>query len=98
PTIHLFSTEVADITLNQLKRGECKTTGGTSITCVARHIRLNNVRRAVIITDGWVGKATGEDELSLRSVRLGVALTPGTGQRSDLEHVTNVWSQLRDRS
>jgi len=98
PAIHLFSTEVADITMNRLRRGECRTTGGTSITCVARHMRLNNVRRAVIITDGWVGKATGEDESTLRRARVGVALTPCTGQRSDLEHVTNYWAQLRDRS
>jgi len=94
PTIHLFSTEVADITLAQLKRGECRTTGGTNIECVAQHMREHDVRRAAIITDGWVGTPTGEDADTLSRAKLGVALTPGTGQRADLEAVTNYWAQL----
>ena len=35
--IHLFSTQVVDITLHELRRGVCRTTGGTDIGCVADH-------------------------------------------------------------
>jgi hypothetical protein len=34
PTVHLFSTEVADISLSELRAGVCKSTGGT--TCRGR--------------------------------------------------------------
>jgi hypothetical protein len=50
--VHLFSTAVHDITLEQLRRGEFRTTGGTEIECVAGHIVRHGVRRAVLVTDG----------------------------------------------
>lgn len=53
--VHLFSTEIADISTTGLKKGALTTTGGTDIACVSSHIIDNRVRRAVIITDGWVG-------------------------------------------
>jgi hypothetical protein len=31
PQVHLFSTEVANVSLGELRRGICHTTGGTSI-------------------------------------------------------------------
>jgi hypothetical protein len=94
PSIHLFSTRIASITLAQLRRGECHTTGGTDISCVAQHMRENRVRRAAIITDGWVGRPKGEDALTLGEATIGVALTPDNATRSDLEAVTNFWAQL----
>ena len=30
PAVHLFSTKVEDITLDELRRGVCKSTGGTA--------------------------------------------------------------------
>ena len=60
PTVHLFSTEVADISLAELRRGVCKSTGGTDIACVAAHMAANRVRRALLVTDGWVGKPHGQ--------------------------------------
>jgi hypothetical protein len=45
PTVHLFSTEVADIDLAGLRAGICKTTGGTDIACVAEHMQANCIRR-----------------------------------------------------
>jgi hypothetical protein len=58
PTVHLFSTEVADVSLSELRAGVCKSTGGTNIVCVATHMEANRVRRGLIVTDGWVGKPT----------------------------------------
>ena len=44
-TVHLFSTRVADVSLAELRRGVCKTTGGTDIGCVAAHMAAHRVRR-----------------------------------------------------
>jgi len=96
PKVHLFSTSVADINLEQLRCGVCKTTGGTDIDCVAQHMREKNVRRAVIITDGYVGRPGGQNRKTLAKARLGVALTPGYSQRDDLEEVTDCWIQLTE--
>lgn len=89
PTVHLFSTKVKDVTLAQLRRGACHTTNGTSIRCVAGHIRSNKVERAVIISDGWVGRPLGRDLDTLHVVRLGVALTPSGSQDRDLAEVAD---------
>lgn len=94
PDVHLFSTVIADVSVNGLRRGDCTTTGGTDITCVATHMKANRVRRAVLITDGFVGPPTGKHHATLNDAVLGVALTPGSTSRSDLAAVTNHWTQL----
>jgi len=95
PVVHLFSTEIADVTLGQLRRGVCHTTGGTNIACVAQHIRSNRIGRAVLVTDGYVGPPSGEDESALTRTRLGVALIPPPSIRDDLQGVTDAWAQLQ---
>ena len=94
--VHLFSTEVADLTVEELRQGVCKTTGGTSIACVAKHMRENSVRRAVLITDGYVGKVYGQNLKTLKDARLGVALMPGSSSRGDLEQVADYFIDLTD--
>ena len=89
PVVHLFSTRVENVTLAQLRRGACRTTNGTSIECVAEHIRANGVQRAAIITDGWVGRPRGRDRDTLRAVRLGIALTPDGSNDRDLAGVVD---------
>jgi hypothetical protein len=56
PVVHLFSTKIAEVELRELSRGVVKSTGGTSVECVAAHMHQHGVRRAVIVTDGFVGK------------------------------------------
>jgi hypothetical protein len=94
--VHLFSTVVHDVTLEQLRRGECRTTNGTSIECVARHMRANRVRRAVLLTDGAVGRPGREGRATLSGATIGVALTPGYNFRTDLEPFTTHWTQLHE--
>jgi hypothetical protein len=94
PSVHLFSTEVADLTFAQLRAGVCKSTGGTSIDCVARHMQRNKVKRAVLLTDGYVGRPAGIHHTTLTKATLGVALTPGDKCQNDLAEVTNHWAQL----
>jgi hypothetical protein len=98
PKIHLFSTEVADVSIADLRSGRCETTGGTDITCVAEHIRRNRVKRAVLVTDGYTGTPRGTVEEVLKRTLLGVALTPHGQTRDDLSGVTDHWTQLNSEA
>ena len=89
PTVHLFSTAVASVSLAQLRQGVCRSSGGTSIDCVAEHMAKHRVRRALLITDGYVGKACGQHQRTLASARLAVAYLGTNTTQQDLESVTN---------
>ena len=80
PTIHLFSTAVSDISHGQLKKGVLDTTGGTSIDVVTSHILKTNVKKALIVTDGWVGSIPSSHVEKLNKTRVkvhGVITSPG---------------------
>jgi hypothetical protein len=94
PAVHLFSTVVADVSLAALRRGECQSTGGTSIECVAAHMRTHNVRRALLVTDGYVGRPVGAHLETLARAKIGVALTPGFSTRGDLLDVADHWTEF----
>lgn len=49
-----FSTQVHPVTRAELAAGRFRSTGGTHIGCVARHLVASRVPRAVVITDGDV--------------------------------------------
>ena len=95
PVIHLFSTEVADVSLAQLRRGDCPTTDGTDVACIAEHACRHRVRRAVLVTDGFVGSPQGDDAITLQRMVLGTALAGCGVTRTDLESVTNFWTELQ---
>ena len=84
PQVHLFSTEVADIGIRDLLSGVRLTTGGTSISCVAAHIAAKGIRRACIVTDGYVGTPDAAERRILSEVRLGVALAGSCRTAADL--------------
>lgn len=94
PAVHLFSTKVADITLAELRRGVCKSTGGTAIACVADHMEANRVRRALIVTDGWVGKPSGQHRHTLSAAKIAVAWLGSTTNTSDLAEVADFTARL----
>jgi hypothetical protein len=94
PVVHLFSTKIAEVELRELGRGVVKSTGGTSIECVAAHMHQHGVRRAVVVTDGFVGKPGTTALATLRQCRLGVALIGPRTLRSDLDAVTDLWLDL----
>ena len=89
PTVHLFSTKVADISLAELRRGVCKSDGGTDIDCVASHMANNRVRRALLITDGWVGTPKGQHHATLSNAKLAAAYLGGNLNQTDLKAVVN---------
>jgi len=89
PTVHLFSTKVADISLAELRRGVCLSTGGTDIACVAEHMAANRVRRALLVTDGWVGEPRGRHQGTLAEAKLAVAFLGANINQTDLNSVAN---------
>lgn len=94
PTIHQFSTRVEETGIRAVRAGHCVTTGGTDISCVAAHMRERRIRRAVIITDGYVGRPSHLDAETLRNATVGVALAPNCYRRSDLEGFVTYWEEL----
>ncbi|MFM7808808.1 MAG: hypothetical protein ACKPEA_12930, partial [Planctomycetota bacterium] len=93
PVVHLFSTVVVDATLQQLRSGFVKSTNGTCIECVGEHMTRHGVRRAVLVTDGYVGAPGASTRKALEQAVLGVALTSG-GKRGDLHAVVDHWVDL----
>jgi hypothetical protein len=93
PALHLFSTTVKDITHVELRRGKGATTGGTDISVVTTHMLKNDVRRALVVTDGWVGQVPTEHarELSRRKGRFAVALSAGGDPAFALGLGARVW-------
>ena len=75
--IHAFSTSVRDIEYGQLKKGKVISTYGTEIDCVTAHMLKENLRRALIITDGWVGEipSAHASELGKRKVLVNSLIT-----------------------
>jgi hypothetical protein len=62
-----------------LRRGKGATTGGTDISVVTAHLVAAGVRRALVVTDGWVGMVPAKHarELARRKARFAVALSAG---------------------
>ena len=52
----VFSTMVEEVMLEDIDRPTYSTTGGTSGLIVWRHIRENEFKSVVVLTDGYVGK------------------------------------------
>ena len=94
PVVHQFSTRVADVTLKQMLDGKCKTTGGTSIECVGEHMQRHAIRRAVLVTDGFVGTPGEATRRVMQRALIGVALTPGNSHRADLQELADHWIDL----
>ena len=77
PTIHLFSTRVEDIDPAAIKEGRVTSAWGTDIACVTAHLLERHIRRALVITDGWVGKIpeVHRKRLSRRRARVNSVVT-----------------------
>lgn len=77
PIVWGFSTDIGALTHAQLRAGVKLGTGGTEIGTVTGHLLACSARRALIVTDGWVGKVPDDHRAALarRRVRLVAALT-----------------------
>ena len=95
PNVHLFSTEIADVNLDEVQKGIVRSTGETDISCVANHMAANGIRRACLITDGWVGRPGGEHFHTLSRAMLAVAYAGNPVNKDDLARVANHVASLR---
>lgn len=86
--IHLFSTQVEDISLATLRSGEVRSTGGTCIDCVASHIREHGIRRALVLTDGFVGNPSLASREVLSRVKLAAGWVGSQVREADLAPYT----------
>lgn len=89
PTVHLFSTDVSDISLEEVRQGIVRSTGGTDIDCVADHLAKHRIRRACMVTDGWVGSTAGYHLETLTRTKLAVAYLGDGLNTDDLVQVAN---------
>ena len=69
--VHVFSTIVAETTVPDLARGRFKTTFGTDIRCVFRHVlslpRAKRPKSIVVVTDGFTGSPSPDDAAKFRA-------------------------------
>nr|WP_291181764.1 vWA domain-containing protein [Hyphomicrobium sp.] len=74
-----FSTEVHPVTRSELASSRFRSTGGTHIASVARHLAESRVGRAVVITDGDVQEIPSAlaDRLRRAKPRVRVGLLDG---------------------
>ncbi|MDX2159816.1 MAG: VWA domain-containing protein [bacterium] len=93
-----FSTKVEPVTLDALKAGKVRTTQGTDIACVVKHLLETEpvVHRALILTDGFTGIPRPEAVRRLREQRtvVHVVLPTGNTTKADLEHLARTITVL----
>lgn len=95
PRVHLFSTNLQEVGLAALARGDRLSDGGTDIGPVLHHILDRRVGRALVVTDGHVGRPAPETAALLRArgVRLVVLLT-ADGAEHDMQDVAAQFERL----
>jgi len=75
--VHLFSNKVVDISIQQLRRGKVSTTYGTDFDCICEHMVANDVKKTVIITDGYASmSAENQNILKQQDRHLFTAFIP----------------------
>ena len=83
------------MSLERLCAGEVKSTGGTDLACVLAHVAEHRPKKALVITDGYVGKPetalVSRAEAACHDIR--VLLTPG-GWRGDLDGIASRIEEL----
>ncbi|MCS7151704.1 MAG: hypothetical protein NZ928_04920 [Endomicrobia bacterium] len=64
--VYLFSNQVEEAKLEDIKEGKIKTTFGTDINCVIQHALKRNFYRILLLTDGFVEVNNTNVELAKR--------------------------------
>lgn len=77
PKIHLFSTHVEDITKKQLKEKVIDSSFGTDFDLIFEHMDKNNVKKALIFTDGYGAiNQSSLDIIKKKKIRIVSVFTP----------------------
>jgi len=77
PQIHLFSTHIEDITKKQLREKVIDTSFGTDFSLIFEHMGKNQVKKALIFTDGYgeISK-NAQDIIKKNKIRCITVFTP----------------------
>ena len=77
PQIHLFSTHIEDITKKQLREKVIDTSFGTDFSLIFEHMGKNQVKKALIFTDGYgdISK-NAQDIIKKNKIRVITVFTP----------------------
>ena len=86
--IFLFSTKIAPTNIHDFRKGTYKTTNGTDIAAVAKHIHENKITKAIILTDGFVGPVPKQYLKTCRNAAIQIILTQD-GYKDDLLPIAN---------
>ena len=72
--VYIFSNEVSEITLAELKDGKLSSTGGTDLDCVAEHSLKNKFKRVLILTDGYFNIENGLKKIFMKETEIFFAI------------------------
>ncbi len=91
--IFQFSTTVSPLPFDELRSGKLKTTGGTSINCVIKHMVEAEVpvEKAIVLTDGEVGAPI--PELAQQLMECGIKMHVVLANGCTLHHACHTISQ-----
>jgi hypothetical protein len=96
--VYQFSTAVEPLPLAKLRHGHLRTTGGTDINCVLRHMLEVKpyVQRVLILTDGYVGRPAADlaGGVQERNMRLYVVLPAESQNMRDLDGLAQGFTVL----
>ncbi len=96
--IYQFSNKVESVPLDQLRKGQVRSTMGTDINCVVRHLLETKpfTHKALVLTDGYTGRPHPEyvRELKARGIRIHVVMPAESANRADLEEIARSFTIL----
>jgi hypothetical protein len=96
--VYQFSNKVEAMPTDDLRRGRIRSTMGTDINCVLKHMLEAKpfARKALIVTDGYTGRPNPEyvRELKKRGTRIYVVLPEESAYREDLLDVARSFTVL----
>ncbi|HOU11294.1 MAG TPA: vWA domain-containing protein [Clostridiales bacterium] len=97
--VFAFSTEVYPVSVEQMKKGEFKSTGGTDINCVFEHFfseqKKKRKRKILVLTDGDTG-TTGQEHaerIAKEKVQVYCGLF-GNSTKDNLKNVVKVFEEF----
>ena len=90
--VYMFSNRVVEASMDDIRTGKVKTTGGTDFDCVMDHAARHHFRKVIMITDGCADMSR-KNEAKLRSgkVELYLVLT----DRTNFPHVAHLREMVR---
>jgi len=97
--VFAFSTEVYPVSVEQMKKGKFKSTGGTDINCVFEHFfaeqKKKRKRKILVLTDGETG-ATGQanaERIAKEKIQVYCGLF-GNSSKDSLKNVVKVFEEF----